>query len=42
MQELRIEDLVGTYFLKKKGLNEKDKENVFSTEECGLEEVKNA
>ena len=40
--ETTIDDLIGKSFLKKKGLTDKDKETQFYTEECGVEEVKNA
>ena len=40
--ENNIEDLVGNSFLKKKGLTDKDKETLFLTEDCGIEEVKNS
>ena len=40
MQGTRIEDLVGTFFLKKKGLTDKDRESLFITEDCGIEEIK--
>ena len=40
--ETDIADLIGTTFLKKKGLTDKDKETQLYVEECGLEEVKNS
>ena len=42
MQETYIEDLVGDSFLKKKGLTDKDKESLFITEECGIDEIKSS
>ena len=40
--ETVIEDLVGTSFLRKKGHNDRDRESFFNTEECGIDEIKQA
>ena len=35
-----VAELIGTSFLKKKGLSEKDRETTFNTEEASVDEVK--
>ena len=42
MDSTNIEELVGRTFLKKKGHNDKDRETLFLTEECGIDEIKSA
>ena len=41
-QAMKIETLLGENFLKKKSLNDKEKDNVFVTEECHMDEIKQA
>ena len=37
-----IEELIGSNFIRKKGYQDKEREGVFTAEECGVEEIKNA
>lgn len=40
--DISIETLIGTSFLKKRSHNEKDKESMHHTDDCSIEEIKNA